>query len=156
MKPTSHPSGAGRMKIPGHVLTSSAAETESAGAELAALVSSGEVLLLTGPLGAGKTTFARGFVHALGYSGPVRSPSYTLLNRYPSNPPVSHLDLYRLNDLTDLVALDLEGETESRILLIEWGDRFENMGRHADWSVHIQPESPPSERRIIQIARFNG
>ncbi len=104
--------------------TRSASETEALGAELAATLQPGDVVSLTGDLGAGKTTFVRGAAHALGVSGPVTSPTFTIGNSYPASAPVkwvSHLDLYRLGSLSDedpdLLA-DYLGP--DRVAFIEW------------------------------------
>jgi tRNA threonylcarbamoyladenosine biosynthesis protein TsaE len=94
------------------------------GAELAATLEPGDVVSLTGDLGAGKTTFVRGAAHALGVSGPVTSPTFTIGHSYPASDPVkwvSHLDLYRLRSLSDedpdLLA-DYLGP--DRVAFIEW------------------------------------
>ena len=88
--------------------TADSAETERLGAELAATLVAGDVVLLSGDLGAGKTTFVRGAAGALGVRGPVTSPTFAIGNRYPVDAPeaagvaaVSHLDLYRLGSLGD-------------------------------------------------------
>jgi tRNA threonylcarbamoyladenosine biosynthesis protein TsaE len=73
-----------------------AGRTEEIAAELAAGLRPGDVVLLTGDLGSGKTTFVRGAARALGVSGPVTSPTFTIGQRYEGRVPVSHLDLYRL------------------------------------------------------------
>jgi tRNA threonylcarbamoyladenosine biosynthesis protein TsaE len=84
------------------VRTSSAEATERAGAELAAGLEPGDVVLVSGELGAGKTTFVRGALRALGISGPVTSPTFVVGHAYEgTNGPVSHLDLYRLAGMTD-------------------------------------------------------
>jgi tRNA threonylcarbamoyladenosine biosynthesis protein TsaE len=80
------------------VTTESAAETEAVGAEIAATLEPGDVVLVAGELGAGKTTLVRGACRALGVVGPVVSPTFTIGRRYPGRLPVSHLDLYRLAD----------------------------------------------------------
>ena len=79
--------------------TTSAAETERAGEELAAGLEPGDVVLVSGELGAGKTTLIRGAARALGVSEPVTSPTFTIGHRYRGRVPVSHLDLYRLEDM---------------------------------------------------------
>ena len=78
--------------------TESAAETEAVGAEIAATLEPGDVVLVSGELGAGKTTLVRGACRALGVEGPVVSPTFTIGRRYSGRVPVSHLDLYRLAD----------------------------------------------------------
>ena len=80
--------------------TSSAAETEALGAELAARLGPGDVVVVSGEVGAGKTTLIRGACRALGIEGPITSPTFTIGHRYEGGRlPVSHLDLYRLGDL---------------------------------------------------------
>ena len=82
------------------VETNSAAETEELGARVAARLQPGDVVLLTGELGTGKTTLIRGACRALGVTGPVTSPTFTIGQRYEGGRmPVSHLDLYRLQTL---------------------------------------------------------
>lgn len=82
-------------------LSTSAAETERAGADLAERLAPGDLVLVTGELGAGKTTFVRGACRAMGVDGPVVSPTFTIGRRYESNDgrQISHLDLYRLADM---------------------------------------------------------
>jgi len=101
--------------------SSSAAETERIGAELAAALEPGDVVLVSGELGAGKTTLIRGAARALGVSEPVTSPTFTLGNRYRGRVPVSHLDLFRLDDIgaEDPGLLDDYLGPES-IAFIEW------------------------------------
>ena len=98
---------------------------ERVGALLAAACPRPAVIYLEGDLGAGKTTLARGFLRALGQAGPVRSPTYTLLEPYDlATGPVFHLDLYRLADAGELEYLGLRDLTGDRaILLIEWPER---------------------------------
>jgi len=79
--------------------TTSAAETEALGERLAAELGPGDVVLVGGELGAGKTTLIRGACRALGVTEPVTSPTFTIGNRYRGRVPVSHLDLYRLEDM---------------------------------------------------------
>lgn len=76
--------------------TTDAGATEALAATLAAELGPGDIVLISGGLGAGKTTFVRGAARALGVTGPVTSPTFTIGQRYPGRVPVSHLDLYRL------------------------------------------------------------
>lgn len=80
----------------------------------------GEVILLAGPLGAGKTTFVRGALEGLGYNGIVRSPTFNLIQTFDTSPPVMHADLYRLANASDV---GLEEYLDSHICFIEWPDR---------------------------------
>lgn len=101
--------------------TSSPEQTEALAAELAAGLSAGDVVLVEGELGAGKTTFVRGACRALGVEGIVTSPTFTIGQRYPAVVPVSHLDLYRVADLgeEDPDLLD-EYLGPDRIAFVEW------------------------------------
>src|SRR5256886_6761494 len=82
-------------------VTSSSAETEAQGAALAARLQPGDLVLVFGEIGAGKTTFVRGACRALGVTAIVTSPTFTIGQRYEAPIPVSHLDLYRVGSLRD-------------------------------------------------------
>jgi tRNA threonylcarbamoyladenosine biosynthesis protein TsaE len=106
--------------------TGCAAETERVGADLARALAPGDVVLIDGELGAGKTTFVRGAARALGVTDPVTSPTFTIGQRYAAQPPVvyvSHVDLYRLASLRDedpdLLADYIGPDT---ITFVEWPD----------------------------------
>lgn len=106
-----------------------AAATEALGAALAnwLLPQPGAVIYLHGELGAGKTTLARGLLRELGVSGAVRSPTYTLVEPYELGPRrVLHMDLYRLQDPEELVALGVHDDAPERsVWLVEWPERGE-------------------------------
>jgi tRNA threonylcarbamoyladenosine biosynthesis protein TsaE len=96
-------------------------DTEAAGAELAARLQPGDVVLVTGELGSGKTTFVRGACRALGVEAPVTSPTFTIGQLYPGSPEVAHLDMYRLDSLAgeDHGLLD-DYLTPERVGFVEW------------------------------------
>ena len=101
--------------------TSSAAETEALGAKLAAGLRVGDVVVVGGELGAGKTTLVRGACRALGVEGPVTSPTFTIGQRYRGRLPVSHLDLYRLGGLEDEDPALLEDYLDAgSVAFVEW------------------------------------
>jgi tRNA threonylcarbamoyladenosine biosynthesis protein TsaE len=101
--------------------SSSPEETERAGADLAARLSPGDVVLISGELGTGKTTFVRGASRALGVDGPVTSPTFTIGHVLGGDPEVAHLDLYRLGSLAaEDPALLEDYLTPDRIAFIEW------------------------------------
>ena len=101
--------------------TSSAEETEAAGARLAQRLRPGDVVLVSGELGSGKTTFVRGAARALGVRGPVPSPTFTIGQVLAGSPDVAHLDLYRLGSLAgeDPALLD-DYLTPDRVAFVEW------------------------------------
>ena len=100
--------------------TASADDTEAVGARLAAVLERGDIVTVTGELGAGKTTFVRGAAHALGVTGPVSSPTYTIGHRYDAPVPVAHLDLYRLQGISPEEWGDLEPYFDGTIAFVEW------------------------------------
>jgi tRNA threonylcarbamoyladenosine biosynthesis protein TsaE len=104
--------------------SASVAGTERLGAALAPALRTGDVLALSGPLGAGKTRFVAGLVGALAPGAHVRSPSFTLVNEHAGALPVFHLDLYRLNGVRDIEGLGLEEYAERGVLIVEWGERL--------------------------------
>ena len=83
----------------------------------------GDVVGVSGELGTGKTTFVRGACRALGVEGPVTSPTYTIGHRHEGEPPVSHLDLYRLDALAPADWAALEPYFEGAITFVEWPER---------------------------------
>lgn len=103
--------------------TAGPAETEALAARVAAALEPGDVVLISGELGAGKTTFVRGAAHALGVRAAVTSPTFTIGRRYEGDVPVSHLDLYRLGSLDDEdPALLADYLAPDRVAFVEWPD----------------------------------
>jgi tRNA threonylcarbamoyladenosine biosynthesis protein TsaE len=97
--------------------------TARLGAALAALARAGDVIALSGPLGVGKTALARGFLAALGHEGEVPSPSFAIVQPYDDvDPPVWHVDLYRIEDPAELDELGLDSAADA-VLLVEWPER---------------------------------
>ena len=111
------------------------AATRAMGARLAPRLAPGDVVLLEGPLGAGKTTFARGVLEALGHVGSVRSPTYNLVQTFDTQPPVMHADLYRV---TSHAGIGIEEYLDTHVCLIEWPERAEGLVDPAGcWRVEI-------------------
>ena len=102
------------------MISSSAEETEGYGGLLAPMLGTGDVVVVAGELGSGKTTFIRGACRALGVTEPVTSPSYTIGHRYRGRVDVSHLDLYRFEGVSAAEWGDLEPYFEEAIAFVEW------------------------------------
>jgi tRNA threonylcarbamoyladenosine biosynthesis protein TsaE len=102
------------------VVTASPEETEALAARLALRLRAGDVVAVSGELGAGKTTFVRGAARALGVTEPVSSPTYTIGHRYEAPTPVAHLDLYRVAGLDPEEWGDLEPYFEGTVAFVEW------------------------------------
>ncbi len=101
--------------------------TRAAGAALAETVRAGDVIFLSGDLGAGKSTLARGLIGALGFAGEVPSPSFALVIPYDVPDvrlPVAHVDLYRIDDPDEVAALALDDFLHDGALLVEWPERL--------------------------------
>lgn len=113
---------------PGHWTTSNAEETFNLGRNIGQQLRGGEIILLDGPLGAGKTVFVKGIASALGIeTEEVNSPSFTLVNQYVGRLTIFHVDLYRLDDgpsAAHAVDLDELIADEHAIVVIEWGERL--------------------------------
>ncbi len=102
-------------------------DTAAAGAALAAVLRAGDVIALSGPLGAGKTSFARGLLAALGMAGEVPSPSFPIVIPYDPpdvSLPVLHVDLYRIEDPAEIAELGLDEALADAALLVEWPERM--------------------------------
>jgi tRNA threonylcarbamoyladenosine biosynthesis protein TsaE len=98
-------------------------QTRCLGERLAAALRPGDVLLLTGELGTGKTVLAKGVARGLGIEANISSPTYTLLKEYAGKIPLYHLDAYRLSGPGDLFDLGLEEYLQDGVLVVEWADR---------------------------------
>lgn len=130
--------------------TDSPAGTEALGARLATALRPGDVVLVSGELGAGKTTFVRGACRALGVTGPVTSPTFTIGRRYGGRFPVSHVDLYRVDDpdhedpglLADYLAADA-------VVFVEWPERVEPGFRQV--AARVRLEHRGGDRRRVTI-----
>jgi len=102
------------------------AATVAFGAALGRAARAGDVITLSGPLGVGKTALARGFIAALGHAGEVPSPSFALVQPYDDlDPPVWHVDLYRIEDSAEIEELALDAAADA-VLLVEWPERAGN------------------------------
>ncbi|HWD74511.1 MAG TPA: tRNA (adenosine(37)-N6)-threonylcarbamoyltransferase complex ATPase subunit type 1 TsaE [Solirubrobacteraceae bacterium] len=140
----------------GRFLSSDAAETEALGGRLASELRPGDVVLVEGELGAGKTTFVRGACRTLGVTGPVTSPTFTIGQRHPATGSVSvvaHLDLYRLSSLADedpdLLADYLGPDT---ITFVEWpGAGERELAELGHVAARVQLEHAGGDRRRIEV-----
>ncbi len=133
--------------------TTAPAETEALAARLALRLRPGDVVLVSGDLGAGKTTFVRGACRALGVTGAVTSPSFTIARRYDGTVPISHLDLYRLGDLDDEDPALLADElAEDRIAFVEWPEVGSPAGLDPERvAARVRLEHRGGDRRLVRI-----
>lgn len=142
-----------------------AAEMERLGAEIGEQLEAGDLLILTGPLGAGKTTFTRGLADGLGVRGPVQSPTFVIARTHPSlvgRAPLVHVDAYRLGSAAELDDLDLD--LAGSVVVIEWGRGMAEELAENWWDIELErpvgvgDDLDPSELdadapRFVTIAR---
>lgn len=124
-------------------------ETRAIGAALGRLLEEGDVTLLQGDLGAGKTTFTQGVARGAGTDEVVNSPTFILVNEYRGRIKLYHADLYRLEDPDEVLALDLPGATLDGALLVEWPERGEGLLPEEHLLVAIEHLAP--EERLLRF-----
>ncbi len=115
-------------------------ETIAIGERLARELRPGDVVLLIGELGAGKTTLAKGIVKGLGVANPeeVASPTFTLVHEYGEPPAVYHVDLYRIDTPAELETIGLDEVVRSdAVILVEWGERLRGLLREPYWVIEL-------------------
>jgi tRNA threonylcarbamoyladenosine biosynthesis protein TsaE len=135
------------------LVTASPEETEAVAARLGRRLGAGDLLLLVGELGAGKTTFVRGLARGMGVEGQVTSPTFQLVRVYSGAVPLAHVDLYRLDGGAELAELDLDALLDAGVVAVEWGDRLDS----TEDAVRVFIEPLDERRRRLTLAgRANG
>jgi tRNA threonylcarbamoyladenosine biosynthesis protein TsaE len=132
-------------------------DTRALAGELAAVARPGDVVLLVGELGSGKTQFAKGFGAALGVGQPITSPTFTLVRIYDSGRVLFvHADVYRLDHAQEAVDLALtELLDDGAVLLVEWGDRIASMLPTGHLEVRLEPGDAEDER-VVHVRAVGG
>ncbi len=133
--------------------TDSVEATERLGAAFAPALRAGDVVVLTGDLGAGKTRFVAGLARGLAPRAHVRSPSFTLVNEYAGEPALFHLDLYRLGT-GEVDGLGLEEYAERGVLAVEWGERLPSAWREE--ALALAFEGAGDEPRTVTASAAAG
>jgi len=106
------------------MILASEVDTRAVGQQLAALLRVGDVVALSGPLGVGKTALARAMIEALGHHGEVPSPSFAIVQPYETiDPPLWHVDLYRIEQASEIAELGLESVSDEGVIAVEWPER---------------------------------
>ncbi len=128
-----------------------AEETRALGARLAALLAPGDLVVLSGPLGAGKTTLVQGIAEGLKVRGPITSPTFVIARVHPSlsgGPALVHADAYRLGGTLEVDDLDLDASLEESVTVVEWGEGLVEGLSDDRLEVHLERGAEGEERRV--------
>lgn len=132
--------------------TKSPEDTQAFASALASALRSGDLVLLIGEIGAGKTTFAQGFGNGLGVSELITSPTFVLLRTYKGRVPMHHADIYRLDHLQEVIDLGLmELLDEGGIALMEWGDLASPVLPRDRFEIQLRIDLDNTDARHIQL-----
>ena len=136
-----------------------AEDTAALGARLGAQLRAGDVVVLSGPLGAGKTVLAKGIAQAMDVEGPVISPTFVLARvhraRHPGEPAMIHVDMYRLLDhasgdlLSELDSLDLDTDLDDAVVVVEWGEGLAERLSNSHLDIRLERGSDTEVRTAI-------
>jgi tRNA threonylcarbamoyladenosine biosynthesis protein TsaE len=132
--------------------TKSPEDTQTFAAAVARALQDGDMVLLIGEIGAGKTTFAQGFGSGLGVEDAITSPTFVLLHTYKGRIPLHHVDIYRLDHLQEVIDLGLmELLDEGGIALVEWGDLASPVLPRDRLEIHLRIDSDSVDARNIEM-----
>jgi tRNA threonylcarbamoyladenosine biosynthesis protein TsaE len=130
-------------------------DTRAMARKLAETLEPGDLILLTGPLGAGKTAFAQGIGTGLGVDGEVTSPTFVIARVHRGGRlPLVHVDAYRLGDRLELDDLDLDASVEDSVTLVEWGEGLAE--QLADAHLEVRIERRDDDTRVIDLVPHGG
>jgi tRNA threonylcarbamoyladenosine biosynthesis protein TsaE len=137
------------------VCSRSADDTRALGARLASVLRPGDVVVLTGDLGAGKTVLAKGIAAGLGVSEPVVSPTFTIVREYEGDIPLQHLDVYRLDHLQEVIDLGLDELLDGHaVTIVEWGEAVSALlpADRLELSLMLlPPEEADDDTRVVEV-----
>ena len=121
---------------------------------LAKQSSLGDIIILSGDLGSGKTKFVQGFLKYYGLENEISSPTFTIVNEYPSVPPLFHFDVYRLADVDEFYAIGGEEYFEKGICLIEWGELLESILPNSYLKITFSRNLEDENKRVLTLTPY--
>src|SRR5260370_6354702 len=145
----------GRSCFPAEMRIASDAEMRDLGRRLAKLLRAGDLVILAGPLGAGKTTLVQGIGEGLGVRGPVPSPTFVIARVHPavsgSGPTLVHADAYRLGSISEVDDLDLDTDAAGAVTVVEWGSGLAEGLAEDRLEISIEPDTHGDGRTVRLI-----
>ena len=149
----------GAWRVPAELRIATDVAMRDLGRELAGRLRAGDLVILTGPLGAGKTTLVQGIGEGLGVRGPVTSPTFVIARVHPvlagSGPSLVHADAYRLGSVGEVDDLDLDADVASAVTVVEWGQGLAEGLAEERLEISIQPD-PDSDVRTVQLIGYGA
>ena len=143
--------------LPAHMRIATDADMRDLGRRLAALLRPGDLVILSGPLGAGKTTLVQGIGAGLGVRGPVTSPTFVIARVHPvvsgTGPALVHADAYRLGSVGEVDDLDLDTDAAGAVTVVEWGSGLAEGLAEDRLEVSIEPDPDGDVRTVRLIGR---
>jgi tRNA threonylcarbamoyladenosine biosynthesis protein TsaE len=142
------------------VILSTVDDTRACGRALGELLRAGDLVVLSGPLGAGKTAFAQGIGAGLGVAGEVTSPTFVIARVHRPDPrrggriPLVHVDAYRLGGVPEVDDLDLDASVEESVTVVEWGEGL--VERLADAYLEVRIDRRDDESRVVELVPHGG
>ncbi len=133
------------------IRTDSPDATRAVAAALGELLVAGDLVLLVGDLGAGKTAFAQGLARGLGVDEPVTSPTFTIVQEYQGRLRLAHVDVYRLDRVQDLYDVGFDELVDDGVTVVEWGDLVEQVVPAEHLVVRIEP-GPADNDRVLELS----
>ena len=137
--------------MPTTLVTHGAEETRAIGSALAMLLEAGDIVLLAGPLGAGKTELTKGIAEGLGVEETVVSPTFTLAREYRGRLRLLHVDVYRLDREQEVLDLGLEDVPDDAVTVVEWGDVAAGLLPADHLEVRLEPSDDQDETRTVSF-----
>jgi tRNA threonylcarbamoyladenosine biosynthesis protein TsaE len=154
----------GAWRVPAELRVATDVAMRELGRELAGRLRAGDLVILTGPLGAGKTTLVQGIGAGLGVRGPVTSPTFVIARVHPAldesglpgpGPSLVHADAYRLGSIGEVDDLDLDADVASAVTVVEWGHGLAEGLAEDRLEISIQPD-PDSDVRTVQLTGYGA
>lgn len=140
--------------IPAVIVLPTVEDTRAFGARLARILRAGDLVVLTGPLGAGKTALAQGVGAGLGVAGQVASPTFVIARVHRGPLPLVHVDAYRLGSIDEVDDLDLDATLGDSVTLVEWGHGL--VEQLADAYLEVRLDRRDDETRVVRLVPAGG